>query len=85
MKGRRSKESFTRRARAISLLAILPWVAFLAPACRHQVTGLGHASCDTSDFTTFGSDDQEDLFRCIQRGVPINGDVTVGGPPADVP
>jgi hypothetical protein len=76
MKRPGSKESATRRGRVISLLALLLCVAFFGSACGAPVTGLDHAFCESADFSTFGPDDEEDLYRCLQRGVPISGNVT---------
>ncbi len=70
MKSRRNKVPVSRRASAVSLLPVLGLLAFLVSACKHGVTGPTFF-CDTASFTTFGTDDQEDLVRCVEQGVPI--------------
>lgn len=86
MRSRELEKSVRRRAKVTSPLALLPLVAFLTLACQLGITGLDPETCDTSSFTGFGGrDDQEDWVRCIERGVPITGDVAVGEAPADVP
>jgi hypothetical protein len=76
MRNRRNKKGVTGRCRALPVGALLFSIMFVASACKDSVTGPRPvASCNPSSFTTFGSDDQEDLVRCLERGVTISGNV----------
>ena len=81
MEGRRSLEFLRRRIHTASIVALVLSLVSSAAACQQSVTGLGPTpSCGTAEFTGYGGyDDQEDLIRCLRRGIPIGGSVAAGG------